>query len=233
MKAKIHCVLIEDEIPALEVLEHYFQHYQELHLGAHFSNVFSAQDYIKEQPVDLIFLDINLPGLNGLDFLRSLKNPPLIVITSAYDEHAIEAFDLAVFDYLLKPYSLSRFNKTIVRLKDHFLKRNQNIIADEQLYIKSGTKHYKLSSGEINYIESDREYLLFHLEENKQLRARMTIKEVLNLLPGKMFIQIHRSFIVNLKKVSSVNASSVQLFNKELPIGRLYKRDVLNQWERL
>lgn len=234
MSKVFKCILIEDEKPAVEVLENYLNHYRDIELRAHFSNAFYAQDYLKDHLVDILFLDINLPGISGLDFLKGQRNPPLVIITSAYDEHAVEAFDLEVFDYLLKPFSLSRFNRTISRLKSHFNSNtDESQIPLEQLIVKSGNQKVKLNIEDIDYIESQREYLFFHMTEKEKVKSRMTMQEAMEILPKERFTQIHRSFIVNLSKVFTISANQLHLNKKALPIGRSYKEAVNKVWRSL
>lgn len=233
MPRHFKCVLIEDEQPAIEILKTYLINYPEFDLRASFGNAFQAQDYLREHAIDLLFLDLNLPGINGLDFLKSLKNPPLVIITSAYDEYANEAFDLEVFDYLLKPYSLSRFNRSIARIKNQFSASETKLTATAYIHLKSGTQQHKVKIDEIDYIESQREFLLFFREGKEVIKSRMTMQEAMNLLKDQGFIQIHRSFLVNLNRVKITRSNEIHIKSKVLPIGRSYKTAVIEAWQSL
>ena len=233
MRSLYNCLLIEDEKPAVEILKTYLKNYPEFELRGNFTNVFDAQDYLRKHQIDILFLDINLPGITGLEFIKGLKNSPLIIITSAYDEHAIEAYDLDVFDYLLKPYSLSRFNRSIIRLKKHFSSSDTKSNNREQILIKSGINMVKIPLEKIIYIESQREFLLFFVDGQAAIKTRMTIQEALDLLTIKDFTQIHRSFLVNLNHIKSINSNEVLIKTIKLPIGRSYKAAVNQVWQDL
>jgi len=223
------CIAIEDEAPAIGLLESYLEHFSNFELKEHFTNALKARDYMKSQKVDVLFLDIQLPGISGMDFLRVMDNPPLVVITSAYDEHALEAFGLEVFDYLLKPYSLARFTKTVDRIERNFKPSKQ--LADPTITVKEGWDYKKFRFSELNYIESQREYLLFFLSGGKVYKVRMNMEEGLALFPGDSMLRIHRSFMVPLSKIQAVSHSELTLNSKVLPLGRSYRDKVLNYWK--
>lgn len=222
------CIAIEDEAPAIGLLESYLEHFPDFELKKHFTNALKARDFIRSEQVDVLFLDIQLPGISGMDFLRVLDKPPLVVITSAYDEHAIEAFGLEVFDYLLKPYSLARFTQTINRIEKHF--RPSEINADPLITVKESWDYRRFKFSELNYIESQREYLLFFLKGGESYKVRMTMEEGLDLFPPNSMIRIHRSFMVPLKEIKAVSHSEVTLYSKTLPLGRSYRNKVLDFW---
>lgn len=222
------CIAIEDEAPAIGLLESYLEHFPTFELKEHFTSALKARDYLKSHQVDVLFLDIQLPGISGMEFLKVLDNPPLVVITSAYDEHAIEAFGLEVFDYLLKPYSLARFTQTINRIEKHF--RPSEITADPLITVKESWDYRRFKFSELNYIESQREYLLFFLKDGESYKVRMTMEEGMDLFPPNSMIRIHRSFIVPLKEIKAISHSEVTLYSKTLPLGRSYRNKVLDFW---
>lgn len=222
---------MEDEKPAQEVFLHYLHNYQELELVQVLSNAFDAHDVLRKIPIDVLFLDIQLPGLTGIDLLKGLEKPPLVVITSAYDEYAIEAFDLQVFDYLLKPYSLARFHKTVQRLKAQYDPKQSNLSPKKAIVVKSASHYHRLVLKELVYVESKREYVDFVLRDQSVITCRLTMHEVLEILPEDQFIRIHRSFIVNISEIRSVNAQNVLLENGELPIGRSFQAKVMELWK--
>jgi len=222
------CIAIEDEAPAIGLLQSYLEHFPHFKLQEHFTSALKARDYLKSHKVDVLFLDIQLPGISGMDFLKVLDNPPLVVITSAYDEHAIEAFGLEVFDYLLKPYSLARFTKTIDRIerqKESAVSGTESLIT-----IKEGWDYRRFRFSDLSYIESQREYLLIFLKNGETYKVRMTMEEGLALFPSGSMVRIHRSFIVPLKEIKAVSHSEVSLFSKTLPLGRSYRDKVLDFW---
>jgi len=224
------CIAIEDEAPAIGLLESYLEHFPQFELKEHFTSALKARDYLKSQKVDVMFLDIQLPGISGMDFLKVLDKTPLVVVTSAYDEHAIEAFGLEVFDYLLKPYSLARFTRTIDRLERQM---KSSVYHDDPIItIKEGWDYRRFRFSELIYIESQREYLLFFLKNGETNKVRMTMEEGLALFPTHSMIRIHRSFIVPLKEIKAVSHSEVTLVSKTLPLGRSYRDKVLNFWRK-
>jgi len=225
---KITCIAIEDEAPAIGLIQNYLKNFPGFTLKSHFVNAFAARDFLKNENIDVIFLDIQLPGISGMDFLRMLESPPLVIITSAYDEHAIEAFDLEVFDYLLKPYSLARFTQTIDRIERHFNPSDKE--TDEVITVKEGWEYRKFRFSELSYIESQKEYLIFRLSRGESHRTRMSMEEGMALFsPGKL-LRIHRSFMVATNQIKAVTPREVILQTKSLPIGRSYQKKVLDFW---
>jgi DNA-binding LytR/AlgR family response regulator len=223
-----NCIAIEDEAPAIGLLQSYLEYFPNFELKEHFTSALKARDYLKSNQVDVLFLDIQLPGISGMEFLKVLENPPLVVITSAYDEHAIEAFGLEVFDYLLKPYSLARFTRTIDRIERHMKPAVHH--DDPLITVKEGWDYRRFRFSELCYIESQREYLLFFLKNGESYKVRMTMEEGLALFPTNSMIRIHRSFIVPLKEIKAVSHSEVTLSSKTLPLGRSYRNQVLDFW---
>ncbi len=230
---KISCILVEDEEPAIEIFKNFIADHENIVCKAHFYDAFKAQSYLIENQVDVIFLDIQLPGITGMAFLKIVKNRPLVVITSAYAEHAIEAFDFEVFDYLLKPYSKSRFANTIQRIflrlkNDSFHQNDKN---KSPVEIKSKTKYFKIYPDEINYIESKKDNVIFYLSAEREITSRMTMEEVKNLLPSNAFLRVHRSYIVNSTRINAISAHEISLENADIPIGRSYNASVKQYWK--
>jgi len=224
----INCIALEDEAPAIGLLQNYLGHFPEFCLTAHFVNAFEARSFLRKEQVDVIFLDIQLPGISGMDFLKLLENPPLVVITSAYDEHAIEAFGLEVFDYLLKPYSLARFTKTIDRIERRFARSEEK--STKIIKVQEGREIRKLDLEKVTYIESQREYMLFYLDDGGNIKTRMTMQEGEALFPSEHLIRIHRSFLVPKTKIKAVSRTEVILESTTLPIGRSYREKVRSLW---
>jgi len=238
-QTKIKCIIVDDEPLARDVLEQYAQEMDQLQVVASCGNALEAFKHIQEGGIDLVFLDIKMPKLNGLELLQSLKNPPLVVFTTAYREYAIEAFELDAIDYLLKPISLTRFLKTVA--KAHRFLCGQTHPAFEPLaeppaqeepqdqatiYIKSDRKVVKLDLAQIYYLESLNDKVLVHVQ-GREVSTNQRISYLEEKLPKPRFVRIHRSFIVALDKVNAYNNIMVEVDGRELPIGRNYRSHAL------
>ncbi len=228
--SNIKCIIIEDEYPAVEILKVFMAKVSHWEIMATFDNALDAIYYLSKNNVDVIFLDIQLPELNGIDFIKTLVNPPLIVITSAYNEHAIEAFELVVFDYLLKPYSFQRFIKTIARINSHFESDKNEITAsnEEFIYVNENRKKIKVNINDIIFIESQKEYVRI-ICENSEVKTKLGISKVEELLSGGVFLRVHRSFIISISKVTSYTKNQIVVNNHVIPIGKFYQKEVLEK----
>lgn len=231
-ESKIKCVLIEDERPAYEIFSSFISKFPNFEFKAWFQDVFEAQEYLNNHQVDVIFLDIQLPGMTGIEFLESLRSNPLVIITSAYEEHALKAFELRVFDYLLKPFSISRFNSSIQRIVNHLKPKNNEIERIKVIEIKSGYDRYKINPSEIKFLESKKELVEFNLIDGNKITSRFSMEEVMKLLGNDNFIRIHRSFIVPKHRVRALGSSELIFEDFKLPIGRSYKSHVENFWKK-
>ena len=231
---KIKCVLVDDEPLALDVLESYIKRVDGLELTARCDNAMKAFEVLRNQHVDLIFLDIQMPKLNGIDFLKTLQNPPKVIFTTAYRDYAIEAFDLDAVDYLLKPIPFGRFLKALSKAFGQIQSANQNIINNDDyepyittdtLIVKSDKKMIKISLKEIIYIESLKDYVIIHLSDK-----RVVTKQKISFLEQKLvennFIRIHRSFLISASKIEAFTPSHIDIHGQHLPIGRSYKSEV-------
>jgi len=229
---KLSCMIIEDEPIAADIVRSYIEQVTFLSLEAVYSNALSALEDMKERSVDVIFLDIHLPRLKGLDFLKSLAAPPKIIITSAYEQYALEGFELEITDYLLKPFSFPRFLKAVNRLNGS-RDRRQELMAGERehLFFNVNKKMVKVYLDEILYIESLKEYVKIHLRE-KYIVTKFQIGELEKLLDGASFIRVHRSFVVAKSKISSFSAHAVELGGKLIPIGRSFQDEVKQEINR-
>jgi DNA-binding LytR/AlgR family response regulator len=230
---KIRCINVDDEPLARELISGYIEKVENLELIANCSNVLEAFQILKEKKIDLIFLDINMPQISGIEFLRSLSNPPKVIFITAHKEYAIEGFELDVVDYLLKPVSFSRLLKAIDKYynlsNNNFqlrgVERNDE---KEFIYLKENKKIIKVLLDEIDYIEAMGEYCQVFIE-NRRIIPKMSIKSIEDLLLDKEFIRIHKSVIVPIKKISAFSATTIEINKKkELPIGRSYKNAVLH-----
>ena len=226
---KIVCIAIEDEAPAIELLHTYISHFPQFELAATFSNALSAREYLKNHEVDVLFLDIQLPGISGMEFLKLLQDPPQVVITSAFSNHAIDAFGFDVLDYLLKPFPLVRFAKTIDRLERKLNPQSHNA----SITVKEGYDYKKFKLSELLYIESRREYLIFFLVDGQEVKTRMSMEDGLKLFPKASMLRVHRSFMVAVEKIDSMSANTVVLSDKTILIGRSYRERFLDYWHNL
>lgn len=229
MSTNINCIIIEDELPASILLEMHIAKLDFLVLKGKFMSVSSAQNILKTQKIDLIFLDINLPGKSGIEFAASLPKDIGIIFTTANPEHAIEGFELEAVDYLLKPISFERFSKAVDKYCK-IQKSNQVILHSEKqeserpfIFVKCERKMLKLFLDEIDYFESQGNYLLIYTETNCY-KSHQSLTEMEEKLPEGFFCRIHRSFLIAVKKVTAFGGSSVTIQNKQLPIGRLYAK---------
>jgi DNA-binding LytR/AlgR family response regulator len=228
---KYSCIVVEDEPLAAEVLADYIHQVPFLELKGVCADAIYALEMLQGNKIDLIFLDIHLPKLKGLEFLESLKNPPAVIITSAYNEYALQGFDMNVVDYLLKPVRFNRFLKAVNKLKqqhDGAAATTQAPAPGERLYIffNVGKKRVKIYLDEILYIESLREYVRITTYD-KSILTKFQLSEIEELLAKNNFLRIHRSFIVAKDKIEAFTATDVEVNGKQIPIGRSYKELVI------
>lgn len=227
----IKCAIIEDEPLAVEVISDFIRQVPFLELAAVCNDAFSAMEVLQHQQIDLIFLDIHLPKLKGLDFLAMLKKPPLVVITTAYHEFALKSYEYNVIDYLLKPVPFERFMAAISKVVDRMHPQKKieiPIVANDEacLFFMVNKKKARISLNSILYIESQREYLKV-VTNAKTILTRYLIAAVEKELPPESFIRVHRSFIVARNKIDLIDANSIEIGKNEIPIGRSYKKQVL------
>jgi len=228
---KISCLAVDDEPPALDVLRKYISGVQALELVGTCSDAIEALNFIRKRTVDLIFLDIQMPQILGTDFLRTLKNPPKIIFTTAFRKFAIEGFELDAVDYLLKPISFERFLKAVnkvmdVSFNDTFsLEQEIPVKTDQHIYFRSDRKMIKVLFSDIIYIESLKDYIKV-VGISGSIITKQSISSIEETLPKNMFLRIHRSFIIALNKIESYSNELVWLGKTELPISRMYRHEV-------
>ena len=235
---KLRCIAVDDEPKALEILKDYIEKVPFFDLAGIFRDSLKALDYFQHNKVDLIFLDINMPDLTGIQFLKSLIHQPLIIFTTAYSEYAIESYDYAALDYLLKPIEFERFLKGANRALEQFLLNQQNFSTrgtelekSDFIFVKSGTDIYKVKIDEILYIESVGNYVNFVLKNNS-IMSLFSMNEILQILPANQFFRIHKSFIIDLRFVSKIERHQVIISNKEIPIGNVYRESFFKAIEK-
>lgn len=231
---KLRCLLVDDEAPALDVLQSHISNTKGLEVVACCNNAVEAMDVLHEKQVDLIFLDIKMPRLLGTDFLRSLSTAPKVVFVTAYRDYASEGYDLDAVDYLVKPVSFERFLKAVSkvrRLLGHEVspqqeeyKRNMEAF----VYLKVDKSMQKIFIGDIVYIESWKDYVKIFFTNGKNFLVKQSISSMENLLSEHRFLRVHRSYIISMEKVSGFTNSDIRLGEKEIPIGRLFKQKVMD-----
>ncbi len=221
----INCVIIDDEPLARNILEQYIHSHQQMNLLKICSNAKDAYGVIQELQPDLVFLDIQMPGINGIELVNSLKNPPPIIFTTAYTEFASTSYELEAVDYLVKPITVERFTKSI----NKFLKMSQaesEITVKNYLYIKSGGDLVKVKFSEIIYVQSMKDYVKVFTTHG-QLITLLTLKSLLEMVPSAQFIQTHRSFIVNSHYISAIKKGTLIVQGYSIPIGEKYKDKIV------
>lgn len=230
---KIKAIIVDDEPLAIEVIESYLKAFSDIEIIGKCGDGIQAFQLLQQKKVDLMFLDIKMPKINGNDLLKSLKNPPKVIFTTAYDDYAVEGFELNALDYLLKPIPFERFLKAMDKVYEHYgFSKQQSVQTENQnlrshnlfLYLKVDRKTVKVDVNEILWVESQKDYIKVILND-RTLISKQKISIVEELLPEDGFLRIHRSFIIALNKVKSFSSSIVEIENKELPIGRNYKNE--------
>jgi DNA-binding LytR/AlgR family response regulator len=231
---KYSCIIVEDEPLAAEVLEDYIKQVPFLQLKGICSDAIYAMDMLQKEKIDLIFLDIHLPKLKGFDFVKALKNPPQVIITSAYQEYALQGYELNVVDYLLKPIEFSRFLMAVNKLKQAAAPAPAPAMPARQerlqLFFNVSKKKVRVYLDEILYIESMKEYIRI-VTRDKTILTKFQIGQIEELLARNNFLRVHRSFIVAKDKIEAFTATDVEVNGKPIPIGRSYKELVVSLLE--
>src|SRR5260221_5149416 len=226
---KLKCIIVEDEPLARQILEGYISRVPFLELQGSYEDAIDAMDHLRDHPVDLMFLDIHLPEIKGITFLKTLTHPPAVIITTAYHEYALEGYELNVVDYLLKPFEFERFLAAVNKVKKQSPSEDATRLHAETikdyLFVSIQLKKVKIYFSEILYIESQKEYIRIVTPDHSYL-TKMSTHEIESLLPDSFFKRIHRSFIIAIHKVKSFNSEMVEINGSIIPVGRGYK-DVL------
>ena len=228
--SRYKCIIIEDEPLAQNILKRYIADHPSLELAAVCNDAMEAQTKLTRQTIDLLFLDINLPKLSGINFIKTLLHPPLIIFTTAYPEYAVEGFELNAVDYLLKPFSFERFTKAVYKAVDTIKKSQSsagNKVDDKKppFFIKSDGKNYPVSIDDILYCEAMKNYTMVRLKDGQKLMPLIPLSkfEIVLAEAGGDFIQVHRSFLLSKKHITAVAANQVSINKYEIPIGVQYK----------
>lgn len=230
---QLKCVAIDDEPLALELLQEYISRFPQLKLLHTFDDAISAVELLRNIKVDLLFIDINMPDITGIDLVRSLQEKPLIIFTTAHKQFAIEGFELDAVDYLLKPINFDRFTRAVHKAIDYYKYKNTpSQDENDSLFVHSEYKLVKIPLNDIEYIESLEDYIKIHIAGARPVLTLMSMKKVLEKLPAKKFQRIHRSYIVSVSRVKSIQNRKVQLSNAvELPISDSYVQ-FINNWKK-
>lgn len=226
------CLIVDDEALARDVISSHISRIPELQLAGSFKNTMEANEFLASESVDLIFLDIQMPEVTGLDFLKSLENPPLVIFITAYPEYAVEGFELNAIDYLLKPVSFERFEKSIEKAREYFkFKKGEGVdsteMEDDFIYVKANQKLIKLSYDDILCVEAFADYVKIYIPE-KRIVTLQTMKNMERKLPLDRFCRVHRSFIVGLRHIKAFSPSEVEVEGHKIPIGKNYKDEFMN-----
>ncbi len=233
----LKCLIADDEPLAHTLLTHYISRLKTLTVVGQAYNAFEVLDFLGENDVDILFLDINMPDLTGLEMLKTLSNPPIVILTTAYSEHSLEAFDLGVLDYLLKPIKFDRFLKAVNRVIDlkkptmtpsvfhaemtEKVEKTEKTTADF-IFIKDGTTNYKINFNDLLYIQAYGNFAKIHTTQQNFV-ASMTMKQLEEDLPEAIFMRVHKSYIVNIQKISKIEGATVFMDKTLIPIGAVYK----------
>lgn len=226
----IRCMVIDDEALARQVIQNHLLKIPGFRVVSVCSNCTEASAALEQMEIDLIFLDIQLPGISGLHFLRSLANPPLVILTTAYAEYAAESYEFSVIDYLLKPISFDRFKKAIAKITEGRLYSlplvEKETKQTDHIFIKSGKKFFRVNFSEIIYIEAMKDYLKIHTSEYR-LVTLQTMGDMEALLPARQFLRVHKSYIVGVAYVKSIYGNSIETEKATIPIGISHKNRVM------
>lgn len=228
----IRCLIVDDEPPAREIIRRYIEQVSSLQLTGECGNAIQAFSFLQQQPVDLLFLDIRMPQLNGNDFLKTLKNPPKVIFTTAYSEYAVEGYELDAVDYLLKPVPFDRFLKAVNKAYQLTAAKYEMPVVTEEtrndsfVYFRADRKMVKVMLDDILYIESMKDYIKVFTKTGTII-TKQSISSVEAMLPEKKFIRTHRSFIVSLDKIKSFTSELIDIAATEVPVGKLYRNAVM------
>ncbi len=233
---KIKCIVIDDEALARKYLKEYILKVPFMEFVGDFNSPLKAYDILERGEVDLMFLDIQMPDITGLDFLKSLNRKPFVILTTAYKEYALEGYELDISDYLLKPFSFERFLKAVNKVNNQMLNKekraepgstyNQTDFHEDYIIIRADRKYYKINYDDLIFVEGQKAYVTFHSEGKKNVTALASLRELEEKLPEKKFIRIHKSYIVSVKKIDSLEGNMIEIAGEKLPVGKSFKPKV-------
>jgi DNA-binding LytR/AlgR family response regulator len=226
---KLSCIIVDDEPVARKILHEFVEQVPFMHLQGKFENAAKAETFLKNNDVDLMFLDIEMPKISGLQLLKSIEKQPLVIITTAFPQYALEGYELEVIDYLLKPIAFNRFIKAVHKARDYKQMQDGTLTsqaASSYLFVKSDKRIEKIELNDILYAETLGNYIIIHLHD-KKIIAYLTLKSLETQLPANDFIKIHQSFLVNSSRICAIEGNEVKINDKSLPISRNYKDSVM------
>lgn len=226
----IRYIIVDDETASHDVIKDYADNLSFLSFQKSCYNAFDAIEYLNKNRIDLIFLDINMPKLSGLDFLRTLSSPPKIIITTAYKEFAIEGYELNIDDYLLKPFDFTRFLKAVNKVNvsiGSFSKSTTSLDNSDEakIFIKEDKKYYQIQLSDILFVEAFGNYVKVHMKD-KTILSHQSLISFMQSLPDRQFIRIHKSFVVSIDKIELIEGNRMHIHNEKIPIGKMYKANV-------
>lgn len=229
----IKAIAIDDEPPALKLIENFCGRIENLQLEKTFTMPAEALKHLRKFPVDLLFLDIQMPSINGIDFYKSVKQDTMVIFTTAYSEYAVEGFNVSAVDYLLKPFTFTRFQQAVAKAEEYYnYKKQGNNETPKYLFIRADYSLLKIALTDIVYIEGLDDYLKIHLTNGHPVVARMTMKSILEKLPPNDFIRIHRSYIVPFNRIESYRNKLVTIAGQEIPTGSSYEENFLKLFSK-
>jgi len=234
MAKTLKCVVVDDEPLAAALIKSYVEASDNLEIGSVFEDAIAASEYLNNHKTDLLFLDINMPDITGIDLFKSLKNKPMLIFTTAYKNFAFEGFELEAIDYLLKPIDYLRFKKAVNKAKEFYRYQNEKQATDfvESIFVHSEYKLIKINLPDILFIESLENYVKIHLQGSKMVLTLMPLKKMMDKLPADRFKRIHRSFVVSTQKIKAIHNRKIELITGEiLPVSDSYA-DVINEWKK-
>jgi two-component system, LytTR family, response regulator len=221
----ITCIAIDDEPMALEVIEHYCNRSRHVDLKGTFREPFKAIAYLEQEKIDLIFLDINMPDISGMQLVHALSPRPMIIFTTAYSHYAVESYNLNAVDYMLKPIIYERFQQAIDKAAKELFLQTSVEANESTIYLKSGPQTYPVKPGDILYLEKDGNYMTVHLKERRVL-IRENMSGVFDLVPASDFLRVHKSFVVAMRHIKMIEAEQLTVGNQIIPIGITYRESV-------
>lgn len=230
----IKAVAVDDEPLALDLIETYCSSFDFLQYEKGFTKAGIALQYLEKNPIDLLFLDINMPAMSGMEFYKSLQHKPMLIFTTSYSEYALESYDVGAIDYLLKPYTLSRFEKAVQKTNEVYNLTNNataNVKA-KYLMLKADYGVVKIILADILFIEGLDNYLKIHLHNQQPVVVRMTMKALQEKLPENDFIRVHRSYIIPFNRIGAVRNKIISIAGEEIPIGKSYEDDFISLFKR-
>lgn len=233
MTQQLSCIIVDDEPLARKGIELHVNEIDWLGIKDQFSNAIKASEFLRSNTIDIIFLDIEMPGLNGIDFIKSIKTDAAIILTTAYPQFAIEAFEEDVVDYLLKPIRFDRFLKAINRASEILALQKKEIteiedIKEDYFYVKSDRKYIKLYFQDVQYIKGMKDYVMIFTESEKYMTA-LNIKTIFKQLPKEIFARVSKSYLINVNRIDSIDIDSIMMGKDEIPLGNSYKEAFLEQ----